>query len=159
MKIRVGQGYDVHQLIDGRPLIIGGVQVASDKGALGHSDADVLIHAIMDAMLGAAGLNDIGYYFPNTDKTYQGISSKKLLAMVAGLIFDKGFKIGNIDSTVCLQSPVVGPYINGMKEAISGILNIETDQISIKATTGEKIGFVGRQEGIAAMAVVLLWQE
>ncbi len=159
MSIRVGQGYDVHQLVEGRPLIIGGVEIPSEKGALGHSNADVLIHAIMDGLLGAAGLDDIGHYFPNTDKAYQGIDSKILLSRVATLIFEKGFKVGNIDSTVCLQSPKIGPYVKDMKVVISGILNISPDNISVKATTGEEIGFVGRQEGVTAIAVVLLISE
>jgi len=159
MKIRVGQGYDVHQLAEGRPLVIGGVEIPFDKGALGHSDADVLIHAIMDAILGAAGLNDIGHYFPDTDKSYKDIDSKELLSKVFDLICQKGLVIGNIDSTVCLQSPKIAPYIPMMKMAISEILKINPGQISIKATTGERMGFVGRQEGIAAMAVVLLCTE
>jgi len=159
MNIRVGQGYDVHQLVVGRPLIIGGVEVPSEKGALGHSDADVLIHAIMDAILGAAGLNDIGHYFPDTDESYKSIDSKILLSRVFELVCQKGFVIGNIDSTICLQSPKIAPFIPMMKNAISAILKINPSQISIKATTGEKMGFVGRQEGIAAMAVALLQQQ
>jgi 2-C-methyl-D-erythritol 2,4-cyclodiphosphate synthase len=159
MNIRVGQGYDVHQMVVGRPLIIGGVEIPSEKGALGHSDADVLIHAIMDAILGAAGLNDIGHYFPDTDEFYKGIDSKILLSRVFELVCKKDLFIGNIDSTICLQSPKIAPYIPMMKNAISAILKIDPGQISIKATTGENMGFVGRQEGIAAMAVVLLHQQ
>jgi 2-C-methyl-D-erythritol 2,4-cyclodiphosphate synthase len=159
MKIRVGQGYDVHQLVEGRTLVIGGVEVPSSKGSLGHSDADVLIHAVMDALLGAAGLDDIGHHFPDSDPCYKGIDSKKLLATVVGLVGQEGFSIGNIDCTICLQKPKISTFIPRMKETMASILGIETSQLSIKATTGEEMGFVGRHEGIAAMAVALVQKD
>jgi len=156
MEIRVGHGHDVHQLVQGRPLIIGGVHIASDKGALGHSDADVLIHAIMDSLLGAAGLNDIGHYFPDTDQAFKSIDSKELLQRVYLIIVQEGFRVGNIDCTVCLQAPKISHFIPTMKEGIASILKISSSQIGIKATTGEGMGFVGRNEGIEAFAVSLL---
>ena len=156
MKIRTGFGYDVHKLMEGYDLWIGGVKVPHSKGALGHSDADVLIHVICDALLGAANLRDIGYHFPDTDPAYKGIDSKKLLKEVMALIEEKGYVIGNIDSTICLQQPKVNPHIPEMKKCLASVMKIDEDDISIKATTTEKLGFVGTEEGIAAFASVLI---
>lgn len=159
MKIRTGFGYDVHQLKEGYDLWIGGIKIDHSKGAVGHSDADVLIHVICDALLGAANLRDIGFHFPDTDPAYKGIDSKKLLADVVMLIRDKGYKIENVDSTICLQVPKVNPYIPAMKDCLSSIMGIDTDDVSIKATTTERLGFIGKQEGIAAFANVLIAKE
>ncbi|MGF1636582.1 MAG: 2-C-methyl-D-erythritol 2,4-cyclodiphosphate synthase [Cyclobacteriaceae bacterium] len=159
MKIRVGMGYDVHQLVPDKPLWIGGIEVPHTKGALGHSDADVLLHVICDALLGAANLGDIGFHFPDTDSAYKGIDSKKLLARVYDLLKQKGWHVSNIDSTICLQLPKVNPHIPAMKASIASVLNIDEEDISIKATTTEQLGFVGRQEGISAYAVVLITKE
>ncbi len=156
MKIRVGFGYDVHELREGHPFWIGGVQLEHHKGAFGHSDADVLLHAICDAILGALSLRDIGYHFPNTDPKYAGIDSKELLKEVITLMRSKNFEVGNIDSTVCLEAPKVNPHIPKMQEAIAGICGVESSDVSIKATTSEKLGYVGREEGVFAQAVVLL---
>ena len=156
MNLRIGYGYDVHQLADGHDLWLGGIKVPHTSGAIGHSDADVLIHVICDALLGAANLRDIGYHFPDTNDEYKGIDSKELLAKTVSLISEKGYKIINIDSTVCLQNPKINPYISEMKEALSQCMNIDTDQVSIKATTTEKLGFVGKELGISAHAVVLI---
>ncbi|TVR39582.1 MAG: 2-C-methyl-D-erythritol 2,4-cyclodiphosphate synthase [Cryomorphaceae bacterium] len=156
MKIRVGFGYDVHELREGHPFWIGGVQLEHHKGAYGHSDADVLLHAICDAILGALSLRDIGYHFPNTDPKYAGIDSKELLREVIELMRSKDFEVGNIDSTVCLEAPKVNPHIPGMQQAIAEICGIESSDVSIKATTSEKLGYVGREEGVFAQAVVLL---
>jgi 2-C-methyl-D-erythritol 2,4-cyclodiphosphate synthase len=156
MKIRVGFGYDVHQLAEGRRLIIGGIEIPSEKGAIGHSDADVLIHAICDALLGAANLRDIGFHFSDKDKNYKGIDSKILLREVISLLKEKGYLVGNIDSTICLQKPKVSVYIEEMKKVLADCMQIDLDDISIKATTTEKLGFVGREEGISAYAVVLV---
>lgn len=157
-KIRIGQGIDFHQLTEGRDFWLGGVLVPHHKGALGHSDADVLLHAICDAMLGALSLGDIGLHFPDTDNTYKDIDSKILLQRCAALIAEKGYHVVNIDSTLCLQAPKIKPYVPQMREAIAGILHITTDDVSIKATTTEKLGFVGREEGVVALASVLLEQ-
>lgn len=154
--MRVGNGYDVHQLTAGRPLILGGVTIPYEKGLKGHSDADVLIHAIMDALLGAAGLKDIGSYFPDTAEAYRGADSLKLLGQVAEMIKEKNFKIENIDSVIAAQRPKLAPYIPQMKENISRVLEIEINQIGIKATTTEHLGFEGRGEGISAYAVALM---
>ncbi len=156
MDFRIGYGFDVHCLADGEELWIGGIQVPSTFGAVGHSDADVLLHVICDAMFGALAHGDLGKHFPDTDPAYKGIDSKKLLAHTWDLISSKGWIIGNIDSTVCLQSPKLAPHIYGMRESISEILGCELDQVSVKATTTEKLGFVGTGEGVSAHAVVLL---
>ena len=156
MDFRIGYGYDVHCLADGEEFWIGGIQVPSTFGAVGHSDADVLLHVICDAMLGALALGDLGKHFPDTDSAYKGIDSKKLLVHTWDLISSKGWTIGNIDSTVCLQSPKLASYIDDMRESIAEILGCEVEQVSVKATTTEKLGFVGTGEGISAHAVVFL---
>ena len=154
--MRIGHGYDVHPLVSGRDLILGGVKIPHSKGLLGHSDADVLIHAICDACLGAAGLGDIGRHFPDTDPQYKNIDSRKLLRKVKTAIAGKGWKIANIDSTIVAQAPRVAPYLPQMVANIAADLGIPADSINIKATTTEKLGFAGREEGIAAHAVALL---
>ena len=154
--MRIGFGYDVHQLSEGHSLWLGGVMIPHSKGSVGHSDADVLIHAICDALLGAAGLGDIGMHFPDTDPAYKGIDSKILLKKVLALIMSKNYKVVNIDSTICLQSPKISPWIPSMKEILAGILEIGTDCVSVKATTSEKLGFAGREEGVEAYAVALI---
>jgi 2-C-methyl-D-erythritol 2,4-cyclodiphosphate synthase len=156
MNIRVGIGYDVHILEKGYKFVIGGVEIPFEKGAVGHSDADVLIHAIMDALLGAAALRDIGFHFPDSDKNLKGIDSKKLLKKVDELLKENNWTIINIDSVVSLQSPKISSYIPQMQIALSEVLNIEIDRISIKATTTEKLGFIGRGEGVSAQAVCLV---
>jgi 2-C-methyl-D-erythritol 2,4-cyclodiphosphate synthase len=156
MKIKVGFGFDVHQLQEGRDFYIGGVKIPHSKGALGHSDADALIHAICDALLGAAGLKDIGYYFPDTSSEFKGIDSKILLKRVVDLISEKGYSIGNVDVSLVLEKPKIKPYIDEMIATLAPILKVENDDISIKATTNEKMGYVGREEGIAAYAVCLI---
>jgi 2-C-methyl-D-erythritol 2,4-cyclodiphosphate synthase len=156
LPFRTGFGIDFHQLTEGRELWIGGVKLEHTKGALGHSDADVLLHAICDAMLGALSLGDIGFHFPDTDDAYKNIDSKILLKKTIQLITEAEYIVGNIDSTVCLELPKIKPYISQMQKLISDILMIHETQVSIKATTSEKMGFVGRQEGIAAYATVLL---
>lgn len=158
MNIRVGFGYDVHQLEEGRAFWLGGVRLEHTYGAKGHSDADVLIHAICDALLGAANLRDIGYHFPDTDPKYKGIDSKILLREVMGLLRDKGYELGNIDATVCLEAPKVNPHIPEMKKCLAEVMQTEENNISIKATTSEKMGFVGRKEGVATYAVVLVYK-
>ena len=155
--IRVGMGYDVHRLTKDRDLILGGVKIPWEKGLLGHSDADVLIHAIMDALLGAAALGDIGQHFPDTDPAYKGISSIRLLKHVAALLSEKGYGIGNIDAVIIAQKPKMAPHIPQMKENIAEALEIDMDCLNIKATTEEKLGFTGREEGIASEAVCLLY--
>ena len=154
--MRIGMGYDVHKLTEGRKLIIGGVEIPHEKGLLGHSDADVLLHAIMDALLGAAALGDIGKHFPDTDMTYKGISSLKLLAHVGNLLEENCFLIENIDATIIAQAPKMRPHIDKMRENIAAALGLELMQVSVKATTEEGLGFTGRGEGIAAQAVCLL---
>ena len=156
MKIRVGFGFDVHQLKEGRELWLGGIQLQHKKGALGHSDADVLIHAICDAVLGAAGLRDIGFHFPDTSAEYKGIDSKILLKRVVELLQKEGYSVGNIDCTLVLERPKINPHIEMMRKTLAEILKIETGDIAIKATTNEKMGFVGREEGVCAYAVALL---
>ena len=156
MGLRIGMGVDFHQLVEGRDLWLGGVKIAHVKGALGHSDADVLLHAICDALLGAACLGDIGVHFPDTDKTYKNIDSKILLAKSAELIKAEGYSIINIDTALCLQAPKIKPYIPEMQQTIAGILGLTIKDVSIKATTTEKMGFVGREEGLMAYATVLL---
>lgn len=154
--MRIGQGYDVHRLTEGRKLIIGGVEIPHEKGLDGHSDADVLIHAIMDALLGAAALGDIGVLFPDTDDAYKGADSMELLAEVREAILEEGYAISNIDATIIAQAPKMRPYIDQMRENIAKVLNLGTDQVNVKATTEEKLGFTGRKEGISAIAVSLL---
>ncbi|UOQ73729.1 2-C-methyl-D-erythritol 2,4-cyclodiphosphate synthase [Hymenobacter cellulosilyticus] len=158
MKIRTGFGYDVHQLQEGLPFWLGGIQVPHTHGALGHSDADVLIHVICDALLGAANLRDIGFHFPDTDPQYKGIDSKRLLAEVMRLLRERGYSIGNIDSTICLEVPKVNPHIAQMQQVLAEVMQIPVEDISIKATTTEKLGFVGKREGVAAYASVLIVQ-
>lgn len=154
--MRVGIGYDVHKLVDGRELILGGVKIDCDKGLLGHSDADVLLHAIMDALLGAAALGDIGRHFPDTDERYQGISSERLLKRVSVLLKEKGYRVGNVDAVIVAQKPKLAPYIEQMREKIANALSVEVDQINVKATTEEGLGFTGSGEGIASQAVCTL---
>ena len=154
--MRIGIGYDVHKLVKGRKLILGGVEIEHEYGLLGHSDADVLIHAIMDALLGAAGLGDIGRHFPDTDDEFKGISSLKLLKMVNDKLIDEGYEINNIDSVIIAQKPKLKDYIEVMEENIAEILEINIDDINVKATTTEKLGFNGREEGISCEAVVLI---
>lgn len=159
MKYRTGIGYDVHQLKDGLPFYLGSVRVEHSKGAVGHSDADVLIHAICDALLGAANLGDIGKHFPDTDPKYKGIDSKILLKETYNLLINKGYAIENIDTVLCLQKPKVAPYLPLMRETLSNVLGIDEDDISIKATTTEHLGFEGREEGVSALATVLIKKE
>lgn len=154
--MRIGLGYDVHKLVEGRPLIIGGVNVPHEKGLLGHSDADVLIHAIMDGMLGALALGDIGKHFPDTDDKYKGSDSMKLLKCVNDLINEKGYEINNIDSIIIAQSPKMAPHIEQMRKNIAEILNTDIDNISVKATTEEGLGFTGTKQGISAQSICLL---
>lgn len=156
MSYRIGSGVDFHQLVAGRDLWIGGVKIPHHKGALGHSDADVLLHAICDALLGALNLGDIGIHFPNTDETFKNIDSKILLQKTYELVINKNYSIVNIDSTLCLESPKIKKYSQEMRNIIAAILQISTDDISIKATTTEQMGFVGREEGLVAYATVLL---
>jgi 2-C-methyl-D-erythritol 2,4-cyclodiphosphate synthase len=153
---RIGFGYDVHQLQEDRPFWLGGIEIPHYKGPFGHSDGDVLIHAICDALLGAANLRDIGFHFPDTSSEYKGIDSKILLKKVVSLLVEKGYSIVNIDSTVCLQKPKVLDYIQQMQKVLSETMDIPLDSLSIKATTTEKLGFIGREEGIAVYAVVLI---
>jgi 2-C-methyl-D-erythritol 2,4-cyclodiphosphate synthase len=156
MKIRIGNGYDIHRLVEGRPLILGGVEIPHTLGLLGHSDADVLTHAIMDAMLGALSLGDIGHYFPPSDPQWAGANSLVLLQQVNNLVRSQGWQIGNIDSTIVAERPKLKPYLKPMRDRLAGILTLEPEQIGIKATTNEKLGPVGREEGICAYAVILL---
>lgn len=156
MNIRVGFGYDVHQLVEGRQLWLGGIRLEHSLGLLGHSDADVLIHAICDALLGAANMRDIGYHFPDTGAEFEGIDSKILLRKTVGLIATKGYRVGNIDATVCAERPKLNPHIPAMQQCLAEVMNIDADAVSIKATTTEKLGFTGRQEGISAYATVLI---
>ncbi len=156
MSYRIGSGVDYHQLITGRDLWIGGVKIPHHKGALGHSDADVLLHAICDAMLGALALGDIGFHFPDTEAAFKDIDSKILLKKCADLIDAKGYKVINIDSTLCLQSPKIKPYVHDMQQTIASIVHVTTADVSVKATTTELLGFVGREEGLKAYATVLL---
>ncbi|MGN8772914.1 2-C-methyl-D-erythritol 2,4-cyclodiphosphate synthase [Candidatus Weimeria sp. HCP3S3_B5] len=154
--MRIGNGYDVHRLVTGRDLIIGGVRIPYEKGLLGHSDADVLIHAVMDALLGAAGLGDIGLHFPDSDDRYRGADSRELLRSVRQKLLDRGFVAGNIDATVIAQAPRLRPYIDRMKENIAADLEIAPDLVNVKATTEEHLGFTGRGEGISASCVCLV---
>ncbi|MEC4815929.1 MAG: 2-C-methyl-D-erythritol 2,4-cyclodiphosphate synthase [Scytonema sp. PMC 1069.18] len=159
MNIRIGNGYDIHRLVSDRPLILGGVNIPHSLGLLGHSDADVLTHAIMDAMLGALSLGDIGHYFPPSDPQWAGADSLVLLSKVHQLVSDRGWLIGNIDSVVVAERPKLKPHIEKMRDKIAGVLQIQPDRVGIKATTNEKLGPVGQEEGICAYAVVLLTQE
>lgn len=154
--MRIGMGYDVHRLVENRDLILGGVTILWEKGLLGHSDADVLLHAIMDALLGAAALGDIGKHFPDTDPRYKGISSILLLKHVGALLYEYGYKIGNIDATIIAQKPKLAPFREQMVENIANALEISKDQICVKATTEEGLGFTGKEEGIASQAIALL---
>ena len=156
MKMRVGFGYDVHKIVEGRDLWLGGVKIEYPFGLLGHSDADVLLHAVCDALLGAANMRDIGFHFPDTAGEYKDIDSKVLLEKTLQVISDKGYRVGNIDATICAERPKINPHIPAMQEIISKILGIDIDDVSIKATTSEKMGFVGREEGFAAYAVALI---
>lgn len=156
MKIKVGFGFDVHKLEVGEDLWIGGVHIPAEIGSVGHSDADVLIHSICDAMLGAINLRDIGFHFPDTDPEYKDISSLKILSKVCSLLDEKGYKVNNIDSTVCLESPKIADYIPAMKKSLASNTYLKEEEISIKATTTEKLGFTGRKEGIAAFCVILV---
>ena len=156
MKIRVGMGYDVHQLVEGRDLWIGGIKLEHTMGLLGHSDADVLIHAICDAILGAANMRDIGYHFPDTSAETEGMDSKIILKKTIELIANKGYHLINIDATICAEKPKMNPHIPEMQQCMAKVIGCDPDQISIKATTTEKLGFTGRQEGISAYAVALI---
>jgi 2-C-methyl-D-erythritol 2,4-cyclodiphosphate synthase len=156
MKIRIGQGIDFHRLEKGLDLWLGGVLIPSEKGCVAHSDGDVLLHAVCDALLGAAGLRDIGYFFPDSDEEFKNIDSKILLKKTIALITEKGFRVINIDCTLCLENPKISPYIPEMRSIISSLAGTDSDDISVKATTTEKLGFTGREEGVAAFAVVLL---
>lgn len=156
--IRIGFGYDVHQLVEDRALWLGGIRLDHTKGLLGHSDADVLIHAICDALLGAANMRDIGYHFPDTSEETEGMDSKIILSKTIELIATKGYRLGNIDATVCAEKPKLNPHIPQMQQCLAQVIGCDPDQISIKATTTEKLGFTGRQEGISAYAVALICQ-
>lgn len=156
MKIRVGYGYDVHRLVEGRELWLGGIRLEHSRGLLGHSDADVLIHAICDAILGAANMRDIGYHFPDTEPKYKGADSKLLLAETLRIVGEKGYRLGNVDATVCAERPKLKAHIPEMQQCLARVMGVDADDVSIKATTTEKLGFTGREEGISAHAVVLL---
>ncbi|MCE2615969.1 2-C-methyl-D-erythritol 2,4-cyclodiphosphate synthase [Phocaeicola oris] len=156
MKIRVGFGYDVHRLAPGRELWLGGIKFDYPMGLLGHSDADVLIHAICDALLGAANMRDIGYHFPDTEAEYKDVDSKLLLSETVELIATKGYRVGNVDATICAEKPKLNPHIPAMQQVLSRLMKVDIDDVSIKATTTEKLGFTGREEGLSAYAVVLI---
>jgi 2-C-methyl-D-erythritol 2,4-cyclodiphosphate synthase len=158
MSFRVGFGFDVHPLQDNHPFYLGGVRLPSDKGAIGHSDADVLIHALCDALLGAAGLRDIGFHFPNTDAQWRGKDSKYFLQEVIRMLGEKNWRVVNVDCTVCLEKPKINPHIPAMKAVLASLLQIEAEAVSIKATTNEKLGYIGREEGVSAYAVCLIEQ-
>ncbi|HWI48652.1 MAG TPA: 2-C-methyl-D-erythritol 2,4-cyclodiphosphate synthase [Rummeliibacillus sp.] len=153
---RVGQGFDVHAFAEGRPLIIGGITIPHDKGLLGHSDADVLLHTVTDAALGAIGEGDIGHHFPDTDPAFKDADSSKLLAYIWKIVEEKGYSLGNVDCTIMAQRPKMAPYIEQMRNHIAELLHADSSQVNVKATTTEKLGFTGREEGIAAMATILL---
>lgn len=156
MKIRVGYGYDVHRLAENRDFWMGGVKIEHHLGLLGHSDADVLIHAICDAILGAANMRDIGFHFPDTDPKYKGADSKVLLQRTIELIATKGYRVGNVDCTICAERPKINPHVEAMRQCLASLMQVDEDAISIKATTSERMGFVGREEGIAAYCVALI---
>lgn len=157
-KIRVGMGYDVHQLVSGRDLWLGGIKIEHELGLLGHSDADVLIHAICDAILGAANMRDIGFHFPDKDPEFKNIDSKILLRKTVELVRQKGYEIGNVDATVCAERPKINPHIPRMQQVMAETMGVDVDDVSIKATTTEKLGFTGREEGISAYAVALIYK-
>lgn len=159
MKIRTGFGFDVHRLVPGRELWLGGVRIEHELGLLGHSDADVLIHAICDALLGAAALRDIGYHFPDTSADFAGIDSKVLLRRTVDLLAERGYAIGNVDATVCAERPKLNPHIERMRACLAEVMGVDVDDVSVKATTTERLGFTGREEGISAYAVVLIEQQ
>ena len=159
MNIRIGNGYDIHKLVADRPLILGGVKIPHTVGLLGHSDADVLTHAIMDALLGALSLGDIGHYFPPSDPKWKGADSMMLLEQVLQIIQSQGWKVGNIDSTIVAEQPKLKPHLKAMRSSLAQTMSLEIDRVSIKATTNEKLGAVGREEGICAYAVILLVRE
>ncbi|MCP2036770.1 2-C-methyl-D-erythritol 2,4-cyclodiphosphate synthase [Planomicrobium sp. HSC-17F08] len=154
--MRIGQGYDVHQLAEGRPFILGGIEIPHDRGLLGHSDADVLLHTITDAALGAIGGGDIGKHFPDTDPEFKDADSRKLLTHIWQYVKEQGYELGNVDCTVIAQKPKLAPYIEQMRESIASLLEADISQVNVKATTSEHLGFTGREEGIAALAVILL---
>ena len=156
---RFGMGYDVHRLVEGRKLILGGVEIPWEKGLLGHSDADVLLHALADALLGAAALGDIGKHFPDTDEKFKGADSMKLLAEVVRLVREKGYTVGNVDATIVAQAPKLAPHIEKMAESIAGVLGVERDSVNVKATTEERLGFTGSGEGMSAYAVAGIEKE
>ena len=159
MNFRIGHGYDVHALGEGLKLVLGGVEIPHTKGCIAHSDGDVLLHAICDALLGAVALGDIGKHFPDTSAEFKGIDSRKLLAKVVGLLADKGYKVGNVDSTIAMQRPKLRPYIDAMREQIAQTIGIDVDCVSVKATTTEKLGFEGEELGVSATSVVLVYKE
>lgn len=154
--IRVGMGFDVHKLVEGRDLWLGGIKIDHEKGLLGHSDADVLLHAVSDALLGAANMRDIGYHFPDNSSATLDMDSKIILREVVRLIAEKGYRIGNIDATICAERPKINPHVQAMRHCMAEVMGIDEDQVSIKATTTEKLGFTGREEGISAYAVCLI---
>lgn len=154
--IRIGQGYDVHQLVEGRPLILGGIEIPHHKGLLGHSDADVLLHTITDAALGAIAGGDIGKHFPDTDPEFKDADSRKLMTHIWQYVKEQGYELGNVDCTVIAQKPKLAPYIEQLRESIACLLEADVSQVNVKATTNEKLGYLGREEGIAALAVILL---
>lgn len=158
MNFRIGQGFDVHRLVAGRELWLCGIRLEHSEGLLGHSDADVALHALCDAILGAAALRDIGYHFPDTDPAYKGADSKRLLAEVCRLVGEKGWMVGNVDVTIMAEAPKINPYVEPMRDCVAGIIGIDRDCVSIKATTTERLGFTGRKEGIASMAVASLYK-
>lgn len=157
-RFRIGMGYDVHKLVEGRDLILGGIKIENDRGLLGHSDADVLIHAICDALLGAANMRDIGFHFPDTSEKTLNMDSKIILKKTIGLLEEKGYSVGNIDATVCAEHPKLNPHIPDMQVCLSSVIGCDPDAVSIKATTTEKLGFTGREEGISAYAVALIYK-
>lgn len=159
MKTRIGMGFDVHRLVEGRDLWLGGIKIDHALGLLGHSDADVLIHAVCDAILGAANMRDIGYHFPDNSKEFENIDSKILLRKTVALVREKGYEIGNIDSTICAERPKLNPHIPEMQRVMALVMGVDPDDVSIKATTTERLGFTGREEGISAYAVALLTKE
>lgn len=158
MKIRVGMGFDVHRLVEGRELWLGGIRIDHEKGLLGHSDADVLIHAICDALLGAANMRDIGYHFPDTAAEFKNIDSKILLGKTVELIREAGYEISNVDATICAERPKINPHIPQMQQTLAEVMGVDAGDISIKATTTERLGFTGREEGISAYAVTLIYK-
>jgi len=159
LNLKIGHGYDVHRLAEGYKLWIGGIEIPFEKGSVGHSDGDVLIHAICDALLGAANLRDIGHHFPDTDASFKGIDSKIILKKTIAIIRQAGYEVGNIDSTVCLEKPKISPFIAQMAETLASVLEVEKEQVSVKATTTEKMGFTGTGEGISAYAVALIYRK